>query len=208
MQEQVRVTEAAGWLRRRAFFRFPWLVYKGDANWVPPLLMQVKQTLDTRKNPFYKRAKIKLFLASKRGRRAGRVAAIISDAHNEFHGEKAGFFGFFECVNDQQVADALLSAAGQWLGAGGMEILRGPISPSTNHECALLVDGFDRSPMVMMPYNPPYYADLLEGFGLVKAKDSYAYELSATSFDPRLYKLADRLAGAQAIEYQIISFQD
>jgi GNAT superfamily N-acetyltransferase len=202
------VSEADGFLSRRAFLRMPWLIYKGDTNWVPPLLMQVKQTLDTRKNPFYRRAAIKLFIAEKDGRPAGRVAAVVNDAHNEFHGEQTGFFGFFECINDQHVADALLSAAKEWLAGRGMNNLRGPASPSTNHECALLVDGFDRPPMVMMPYNPPYYAQLLERFGLARAKDIYAYKLDADAFGPRLYRLADAFARRSKLEVRPVNVKD
>ena len=208
MPEEVRVSEATGFLRRRAFLRIPWSIYKGDANWVPPLLMQVRQSLNTRKNPFYHRAKIKLFLAEKGGRPAGRTAAIVNDAHNEFHGEKTGFFGFFECIDDQPVADALLSAAKGWVAGQGMSNLRGPVSPSTNHECALLVDGFDRPPMIMMPYNPPYYAQLLERFGFRKAKDIYAYELTTEAFAPRLYKLADAFAKRSKLEVRPIDVRN
>jgi len=208
VRDQVCVTEAAGFFDRRAFLRLPWAIYKGDSNWVPPLLMQVRQSLNTRSNPFYKRARIKLFLATKNGRPAGRIAAIINDAHNEFHGEKAGFFGFFECIDDQPVADALLSAAGQWLSRQGMAVLRGPNSPSTNHECALLVDGFEHPPMVMMPYNPPYYARLLEDFGLKKAKDIHAYELIADLFAPKLYKLADRVAKRPKLKVRPLNAED
>jgi len=170
--------------------------------------MQVKKNLNTRKNPFYKRAKIKLFLAAKSGTPAGRVAAIVNNAHNEFHDEKAGFFGFFECIDDQPAADALLSAAKEWLAQQGMEILRGPNSPSTNHECALLVDGFERPPMVMMPYNPPYYAKLFENFGLRKAKDAHAYEMIVDRFDPKLYKLADRIARRSTLTVRAVNVEN
>jgi len=208
VREDVRVTEATTFFERRAFLRLPWRIYKGDTNWVPPLLMQVKQTLNTSKNLFYKRAKIKLFLATRRGEPAGRIAAIVNNAHNDFHGEKAGFFGFFECVDHQATADALLSAAVDWLAGQGVKVFRGPNSPSTNHECALLIDGFDRPPSVMMPYNPPYYADLLERFGLRKAKDVHAYELIVERFDPKLYKLADRLARRGMLEVRSVNVKD
>jgi GNAT superfamily N-acetyltransferase len=170
--------------------------------------MQVKQDLDTRSNPFYKRAKLKLFLATLNGQPAGRTAAIINRAHNEFHNEKAGFFGFFESMNDPRVSSALLTAAKQWLADEGMEVLRGPNSPSTNHECALLVDGFGLPPMVMMPYNPPYYADLLEHFGLRKAKDTHAYSMASRPFDRKVYKLADYLARRSNLDVRPVNRKD
>jgi len=196
----ITTSEASSFRQRRAFLRLPWSIYKGDPNWVPPLLMQVKSTLNTRKNPFYRHARIKLFLARKNGRPAGRVAAIVNDVHNHFHREKAGFLGFFECINDPAVAASLLAVARDWLAGQGMQILRGPASPSTNHECALLVDGFDSPPQIMMPYNPPYYIALLESFGLRKVKDILAYRLDAAKLSPRVYKLSDFLAARARIE--------
>ena len=115
------------------------------------------------------------------GRVTGRIAAILDRNFNRFQDEEAGFFGFFECVNDQEAATALLQAAREWLLARGARIMRGPVNPSTNYECGLLVDGFDSSPMVMMTYNPPYYAALLEGAGLRKAKDLWAWTSSTSS---------------------------
>ena len=100
----------------------------------------------------------------------GRVAAIIDRNHNRFHEENAGFFGFFESVDNVNVARALLERARQWVFERGAKFLRGPVSPSTNYECGLLVDGFDSSPMVMMTYNPRYYPGLMEQVGLAKAK--------------------------------------
>lgn len=207
MQSSITVTEVSGYLERRAFLRLPWQIYKGDANWVPPLLLQVKQTLDTRKNPFYRRSSLKLFLARKSGRPAGRVAAIICPPHNEFHGEKVGFFGFFECIDDPGVAAALLSHAKDWLAAQGMEIFRGPSNPSTNHECGMLVDGFDSPPQVMMPYNPRYYPALLEQFGLKKVKDLYAYRLFSDKIDARFSRLAQRVASRANLQVRAVDLK-
>lgn len=160
----------------RHFLELPWRIYRGDPCWVPPLKKQVKGYLDLR-HPFYAygRAEREVFLAYRGSRAVGRIAAILNRAHNQFHGDRWGFFGFFECEDDPEAAAALLDAAAFWLVAKGCDAIVGPVSPSTNYECGLLVEGFETPPTVMMTYNPPYYASLLEGWGLAKAKDLYAY---------------------------------
>ncbi len=118
---------------------------------------------------------IQTFLALRRGEPCGRVAAIINHVHNERYKEKRGFFGFFESVDDLEVAAALFDAARQWFAERGMTAIRGPVNPSLNYECGLLIDGFDSPPTFMMTYNPPYYAKLIEGCGFSKAQDLYAF---------------------------------
>ncbi len=157
------------------FIRFPWKVYKGDLNWVPPLISEVKFIL-SRKNPFFHHAEAAYFLARKNGEAVGRIAAIIDRNHINVHNEQVGFFGFFECLPGQQeAADALLNAASVWLKERDIEIMRGPMNPSTNDECGFLLEGFDSPPMIMMTYTPPYYLDYMERCGLTKSKDLYAY---------------------------------
>lgn len=200
MHAQITVLEPSSYLQRRAFFHLPWRIYRGNPAWVPPLLVQVKESLDTRKNPFYHHAQLKLFLALKDGRPAGRVAAIVNGPHNEFHNEKVGFFGFFECIDDHAVAAALLGRAKEWLASQGMTVFRGPANPSTNHDCGLLVDAFELPAHVMMPYNPPYYATLLEGYGLCKARDLYAYRITTGQLGPEFFRLADRIAKRAGVQ--------
>lgn len=159
----------------REFVDFPYRLYRDNPYWVAPMRMDVKKLLDRGKHPFWANADGEFFLAIRGGRTLGRIAAIIDRNHNKFQGEEAGFFGFFEAENDQETATALLTRARQWVLDRGAKFLRGPVSPSTNYECAMLIDGFDSSPMVMMPYNPAYYPGLLDGAGLRKAKDLYAY---------------------------------
>ncbi|HWR58102.1 MAG TPA: hypothetical protein VN328_04365 [Thermodesulfovibrionales bacterium] len=127
------------------------------------------------KNPFFKHAEVKYFLVREGKKSIGRVASIINQRHIDFHKEKAGFFGFFECVNDSEVCSCLLDAVRAELGKRGLTIMRGPMNFSTNEECGFLVEGFDQSPMLMTPYNPPYYNDLMEQYGLHKAKDLYGF---------------------------------
>lgn len=163
------------------FIKFPWQIYKGNKYWVPPLVFDVRNNLNTRKNPFYKHAEIELFLAEKDdGKLVGRIAAIKNDNHNKFHEDKAGFFGFFESVDDHDVSDLLLDTACEWCKNKGLDTVIGPVNPSTNDECALLVDGYENVPVILATYNPPYYRDMIEGFGFEKGNDLYAYYLPAT----------------------------
>jgi hypothetical protein len=135
-----------------------------------------------------------LLMADQGGQAAGRIAGTIDQHYVKFHEEKTGFFGFFESVKDAAVAEILLSEVGKWLKGHGMEKMAGPMNPSTNDECGLLVDGFDASPCLMMPYNPRYYPALLEEFGLKKAMDLYAYWLEESCFlGDRLLRITERL---------------
>ncbi|MBN2543272.1 N-acetyltransferase [bacterium] len=157
------------------FIRLPWQVYKGDKNWVAPLLGEEMKFYDPQKNPFFDHSDVVLFLAMSGHYLKGRIAAIIDRNYMDFHNEKTGFFGCFESVNDKEVSEMLFSAASDWLREHGMSMMRGPMNFSTNNTCGLLVNGFDQPPVVMMTYNPGYYIDLYENYGLRKAKDLYAY---------------------------------
>jgi hypothetical protein len=159
----------------REFIRLPWKIYRGDPHWVPPLIMDMKKLLDKSKNPFFQHSTADFFLAKRNGETVGRIAAILNNNHNKFHTEQTAFFGFFESVNDQAVADALLNRAADWGREHGMNILRGPMNYSTNDTCGLLIEGFDKIPAIMMTYNPPYYIDLFERNNLHKAMDLYAW---------------------------------
>ncbi len=156
------------------FVRFPWRIYQGNPYWVPPLISEVKEILDTSKNPFWEHAYRELFLARKEERVVGRIVSIVDDNHNKFHNEKTGFFGFFESIDDNEVALKLLSTAEKWVKEKGMTVIRGPVNPSLNDECAFLLEGFDKPPVVMMPYTPAYYLKLVEQCGYYKAKDLLA----------------------------------
>ncbi len=173
------------------FLRFPWSVYKGDPCWVPPLLREMRFILSPR-NPFFHHAEAAFFIAVKGNATLGRIAAIIDHSHINFHKEQAGFFGFFECLPDTEIARSLLDAASQWLKERGIAIMRGPMNPSTNDECGLLLEGFDSPPMIMMPYTPPYYIQHMEHCGMEKSKDLYAYitVIKDVSAGKRLERLA------------------
>ncbi|MBI5103170.1 MAG: N-acetyltransferase [Nitrospirae bacterium] len=168
----IKVIEADGALND--FIKFPLRLLGRDPFFVPQLDHEMKVHFSP-KNPFYEHASIKYFIAEKDGSTAGRIASIVDRVHNELHGEKTGFFGFFDCVDDPEVAAALFEKAASFLKSEGMTVMRGPMSFSTNDECGMLVEGFDERPMIMMPYNPPYYNDLVERAGFVKVKDLFAY---------------------------------
>lgn len=159
------------------FLKFAWEIYRNDPNWVPPLMMDKKKILNPDKNPFYKSAELEMFMAYRNGKPVGRIAAIKNDNHNKIHNENIGFFGFFESINDQQVANALLDKAKGWLRSKGVDAMRGPANPSSNDEFAMLLEGFDDPPRLMMAYNPKYYLDLMDNYGLKKVKDLYAYRI-------------------------------
>ena len=160
------------------FIKFPWEIYKGDINWVPPLIYDVRKNLDTVKNPFYSHAKIQLFLAFDGKTIVGRIAAIINDTHNNKYKDKVGFFGYFESINSKEVSAALFDTASKWLSENGMDTIRGPINLSINDEVGLLTNAFDKQAVLLMTYNPEYYIKLIEDYGFVKAKDLYAYFVS------------------------------
>lgn len=191
------------------FVELPFRIYQGDPTWVPPLRIAVKELLDKAKHPFYANAETELYLARRDGEIVGRIAAIIDRNHNKFHEESAGFFGFFECIDDVDVARALLTKAREWTRAKGAKFLRGPVNPSTNYECGLLVDGYDTTPMVMMTYNRRYYPALLEKVGLKKAMDLYAYVSSTATVDlERIQKVADRVLKKSGVKVRPINLKD
>lgn len=159
------------------FIKFPWKIYSGNPHWVPPLIYDKKNQFNKKKNPFFLHAEMELFLAYRGSEIVGRIAAIKNDRHNEFHNDKIGFFGFFECVDDQSVADKLFDTAKEWLKSKGLTSMRGPANPSSNEEYGMLLEGFEDSPRILMPYNPEYYLTLCENYGMIKAKDLYAYKL-------------------------------
>ena len=181
MSDHVVVRPVVSRRDRRRFQRLAWSIYVDhgarDPNWVPPILAQERQLLGWGHHPFFDNAEIVTLLAERGGQTVGRLAALVNHVHNRKYNEQRGFFGFFECVNDAAVARALFEAGNEWLRQRGMTAVRGPVNPSLNYTCGLLVGGFDRPPCFLMTYNPPYYAALLESCGFAKSQDLYAYEM-------------------------------
>jgi GNAT superfamily N-acetyltransferase len=153
---------------------------------VPPLKSDVRLLFDRAKNPFFEHAEVDSFLALSGDRVVGRISAIDNRAHNEFHDDHVGFFGFFECEDDPAAATALFDAAGAWLVARGKDVMRGPMNFSTNDDCGSLIEGFDRPPTIMMPHNLPYHARLYAAGGFAKCKDLVAYWLNDQPLPERI----------------------
>jgi hypothetical protein len=157
------------------FIKFPLFLYKDYPLYTPQITMDLKTDFNKDKNPFFKHSKVKFYLAYKQGNCVGRIVSIVNDLHLEHHNDGVGFFGFFEVINDQDAANALLGRVSADLKAHGLKVMRGPMNFSVNEECGLLIDAFDLPPILMTPYNPPYYQDLITKYGMEKAKDLYAY---------------------------------
>ena len=175
-----------------AFIDFPFELYKNDPYWVADLKSETRKLL-REDNPFWKHSTRKLFMAYRGGNPVGRLGAIINRKYNDYHHTNIGFFGFFDAINDEEVALALFKAGEEFLRAQGISTVRGPANPSSNHTYGLLIEGFDKLPAIMMPYNYPYYANLIEKAGFTKAKDLLAYKRSKDDqFSPRFLKVCER----------------
>jgi hypothetical protein len=161
----------------KSFIKFAWKIYDGDQFWVPPLIYDKMRILDRKHHPFFQHASAEYFIAEIDGDMVGRIAAIKNNLHNQIHNDKVGFFGFFECINNQEVANTLFDAAAKWLKENGCDTMRGPANPSSNDEWGMLLEGFDDEPRLLMTYNPKYYLDLCDNYGLKKIKDLNAYKL-------------------------------
>ncbi|MCA9268490.1 MAG: hypothetical protein KDA41_08460 [Planctomycetales bacterium] len=177
---------------RRQFLHLPWKIYRDDPNWIPPLRQNQKEMVNYSRHPFYDENPIETFLATVDGEPVGRIAALVNLEHNKRYKEKRGFVGFFECIDNQAVANQLFNEAKIWLQQRGMNAIRGPMNPSMNHEAGLLIDGFDRPPTFMMTYNPAYYQALWENYGFAKIEDMVAFwghiDMLA-SIDPKVYEI-------------------
>jgi GNAT superfamily N-acetyltransferase len=171
--------------------------------------MERRDFLNPKKNPFFEFGEVELFLARRGGQVVGRIAAVKDPHYNDFHGTKWGFFGLFECINDVGVARALLDTAERWARERGFDTLVGPMNFSTNADCGLLVEGFDKPPAILMTYNPPYYATLFEACGLAKAKDLWAWELSSSAEPPeKVVRIAEKIRVREGITVRHVKLDD
>jgi GNAT superfamily N-acetyltransferase len=183
------------------FLDLPSKVYANDPNWVPPLRSSVaKQFLP--ENPFFEYGRLQQFIALRGDQAVGRIVAAVNDRLIEREGQKVGLFGFFECIEDFSVAQALLETACEWLRQQGMMLARGPINLSTHNGCLFLVDGFDTPPMVLMPYNPPYYPQFVEQDGWQKAQDAYSYNFPLSTTLPQEFEKAYRIACKSGVTFR------
>lgn len=181
------------------FVKLPYRLHRDEPAWVPPLIFERRQFLDKRKNPYLKRAEAELFLCEREGEVVGRIAAHIDPRYDELHGGRDGMFGFFDSVDDPDVAQALVATAAEWLAGRGRDRMLGPLDFTTNDECGLLVDGHDVHPMILQPWHPPHYLPLLEGAGLRKEVDLFSYRLElgllheGEHFHPAIHQMAERV---------------
>jgi len=187
---EVAVRAVAGAADRRDFVALPYRLYAGEPCWGPPLRRDVRAALDPRRNPFFEHGAAECFLARRGGRVVGRIAGAENRTHNAVHGDRVGFFGFFECEDDQAAAAALFEAAAGWLRGRGLAAMRGPLSFTINDECGLLVDGFATPAVLMMAHTPPYYARLVEACGFAGVRDLLAYQTTGDQLPPRLVEAA------------------
>ena len=174
-----------------AFIDFPHELYKYDPNYVPELFIAQKDLLTT--HPFHKHSSLQAFLLYDGDKVIGRIAAILNNRHNTINDKNDGFFGFFDCINDIESTLLLFETAEKWLKEKGVETIIGPVNFSTNESCGLLVKGFDMPPVVMMPYNAPYYVELMEKGGVTKQVDLIAWRWEGDAYDDRSVKLLDKL---------------
>jgi GNAT superfamily N-acetyltransferase len=179
--------------RLKSFIDFPHKLYQGDSNYVPELFIAQKDLLTPGKHPFHEHSAMKLFLVYKNNTLKGRIAAILNNNHNEFNQAADGFFGFFDCVDDIEIAKYLFTEAAKWLREKGARTVIGPVNPSTNEPCGMLADGFEKPPVAMMVYNKPYYNRLVEECGFQKKVDLLAYDINIETIDDRSVKLQESL---------------
>ena len=188
----IRPIELGNRRQLKAFIKFPWRIYRNNPHWVPPLILDQFQFFTPLKNPYFSHSTAQLFMAFRGDEPVGRISAHENNQHIRVHKDGVGFFGFFECIEEQAVANALFDVASAWLCERGLKTMRGPLSFSVNHEVGLLLDAFDEPPFIRMTYNPPYYAGLIEGYGLQKIQDLYAYVMFENEeFPERLHGISD-----------------
>ncbi|HEX6459609.1 MAG TPA: hypothetical protein VF032_11880 [Thermoleophilaceae bacterium] len=206
MSVEVRPVESRSDLMR--FIKLPWRLYRNSPRWVPPLISERKHHLDREKNPFFEHAEAEYFLAWRDGHPVGRISAHVDHRFNEFQKNEWGLWGFFESEDDPEVATALLTHAERWLRARGRDNMVGPMDFTTNHECGLLVDGFERPPQILENWHHPYYGALIENYGLKKVMDLYKWELHISDREkmlPIMFELADQVESKYGVKVRPMS---
>jgi GNAT superfamily N-acetyltransferase len=198
---------------KREFITFAWQIYRKDPElnkyWVPPVIDDYMKTLDTEVFPLYDHAELAMFTAWKDGVMAGTVAAVENRRHNEVHHDRVGFWGFFECLNDQDVANALFDAAAGWLKKRGLNAMRGPVSPSMNDQCGMLTRGYDSPPVFLMLYNPPYYNDLVLNYGHHVGQELLAWYIDKESVDiERLRRISEYVMKREGLTVRLMKMKD
>lgn len=186
-----------------AFLSVPAYVYGNDPHWVAPIESSTAKQF-SEENSFFQYGKLQQFIAYQGEQLVGRVVAAVNNRLVEREGKPVGLMGFFECIDNIEIGHALLNEATNWLKQQGMIVARGPIDLSTHNNCCFLADGFDADPMLMMPYNPKYYLDMMESNGWHKAKDAYAYDLSLDQPLPDSFERGYKIARKAGITFRTI----
>lgn len=194
--------------QRKQFIMFPFKLYEKKEFWVPPLIMEQKEMFNPQKGTYFEHSRVQLFLAVQDSMIVGRISAHTNTLHNKTHNDKVGFFGFFECINDQKVADKLFDSACNWLKEAGSNIMRGPMNFSVNEEAGLLVEGFHSPSFLMNVWNKEYYQNLFEGWGLKKAMDLYAYRIKISPLPERVKKIAAQAKKRYGFEITTLPTKD
>lgn len=179
--KQIEIREVTGKKALKAFIRVPWSIYKDDPHWIAPLLFERKEALSS-KNPFFKHAVWRAWIAYRDGKPVGRISAQIDELHQQRYNNKTGFFGLIEAPDDPDVFSALFEAAENWLQENGMQQIAGPFNLGINQEVGILVEGFNTPPRVMTSHSPRYYGAAIEACGYQPAQDMLAYELDIHSY--------------------------
>lgn len=210
MNNSVKVWQVASRSDRRAFNDIQKQIYKDDPYWMPPIWRNQDELVGFRKHPFYDDAEGTQFLVARDGKVVGRVVAIVNHPHNRRYQEKRGFIGFYECLDDVEASNALLSEAARWLAAQGMTDVRGPTNPSLNYEIGMLVEGFKQAPTFMITHNPPYYERLWKDFGFEKTQDLFCYQVDVSyveTLDPKLRFILEEVKKRFNVETRSLDFK-
>jgi ribosomal protein S18 acetylase RimI-like enzyme len=196
-----------------SFIKLPFRLH-ANTPWVPPLISERRQFLDRGKNPYFDHAEAEFFICERAGRPVGRISAQIDRRWDEFQGGNDGMFGFFDCENDIAAARALIGTAAEWLRERGRERMIGPMDFTTNDECGLLVDGYDLRPMILEPWHPPYYRELVESQGLTKTIDLWMWWLhfgeleQGERFHEAIHAAADKVEGEHRVSIRNMRKRD
>ncbi len=192
---------------RKIFVELLWDIYKDEPNWTPPLMMERMDAIDENKNPYFEHAEVRFWIAYKDGKPVGRISAQIDELVPKHHGINTGHYGFFDCIDDQDVANALFETASNWLSENGMVEMIGPFCLSINEETGMLVEGHDTPPRLMMGHSRPYFEKLVLGAGLGKVKDTWAYtlDISKPILQPTIQKLVNRAVDKGQVTFRPIN---
>ena len=205
---EIKIVEVKSAKQRMQFIKFSFKLYDKKEYWVAPLIMDQKLMFNPEKSPYYEHSTAQLFLAYRDDKIVGRISAHTNTLHNKTHEDKVGFFGFYESINDQEVADVLFDTAYKWLQKRGFDTMRGPMNFSVNEEVGLLVDGFHSPSFLMNVWNKDYYQKLFEGWGLVKTMDLYAYRINIAPLPERVKKIAAMAQKRYGFEIKTLPMKD